>query len=140
MPTKITVDIEGINQVLRKLRAEDPVYAEPWREALTEATELAYGKAMQRAPEATGRLKARMTKRVGGGVAPRYGVVSNRVQKKKARYAFILNASKIAHYRGGPNRGQPTRLWFTHALDEVQRKINDILTKAAERIERKWGL
>lgn len=138
----MTARIEGLKKLLRDLRTEDPIYAEPWREALTEATEIVQREAQGRAPSATGKLRGSITTKLQAQPVPRWGAVRANARRGKTRYGFVLNwgqaqrgAGVVTFHSGG----QPTKGWFTGALSKLQAHVNGLLDRAARQIEARWG-
>lgn len=133
------IRIEGLKPLQKKLRAE-PLYAEPLREALTEAGELVRDEAQRRAPVETGRLRRQIKLTVSKARVPKSAIVRANVTKRRFRYGWALNFSKKRpyRYRGTVWRGQRTLDWFGGARDRLSGRTRAILARAMARIERQW--
>lgn len=152
MAGKVSVKIEGYDELRAKL-AGDPIFARPWVKALGKATEYGKTTAQGRAPRDSGTLAGGMTSRLQASPIPFYGVVSNDVQKRGARYGFILNAgwrkSKRGRFRAGAagrisifhfrGTNRLTKGWFSGTLAKIRPEVNRLLDAAAKEIESAWG-
>jgi len=135
----VRADIVGIEKLLEKLSTTKPIYAAPWRKALTMATEELEGLERRMAPHNTGRLEARMTHRLDAKAVPEWGIVSNDATSARGfRYGWALDASPM-HFRSGPRRGRPTKGWFTGTFHRFRKRVDELLGQAAKEVEAAWS-
>ena len=102
MPRYGHIEILGINKILRHLKQDSPVHAQPWRAAVQEATVLVEQEAMKVAPSASGHLRASITHRLDPRPVPRWGIVStDATAADGTRYGFVLQSGKRTPKRRG---------------------------------------
>lgn len=90
---KVRVEVEGLDKLRAALRSDPPIYAEAWRKAMQEATDLVVAEARHRAPAGeTGNLKSGVRGRLKPGIMAEGIVTNDATAKSGGRYAFILNA------------------------------------------------
>lgn len=130
MTVKVTIEIEGYAALMRKLRPPENLYAKAWRDAMEEVGRLGAEQARKTAPRgATGNLVAGISYKVQKSPVPRYVVIKNTTRRKKYSYPTLLEYSPKHHHFG----------WMRKAIDQVMSRADQILSKAARAIERKWG-
>lgn len=149
MSPTVAVKVEGLPTLLDKLRSADPIYAEPWRTAMGEATETLEERVEARAPVREGTLVGSVTRKMDTARIPLWGLVTANAENRGFRYPFALEAGKgkkraegtysVTHYRSGRRKGRPTRKWFSGTMRGMRRRLADILNRAAREIEERWG-
>lgn len=142
---KITAEVKGLRDLRKKLR-DDPVYAEPLREALSRAA--AYFKEQLRR-DAPGSIGQRTIMTVDQRPIPKFAMIVMRYAAKRSkkgpfRYPWALdNSAKLKsgaryHYRVGPHSGQLTYHWLTNIRKRTADYITQTIQRAAAQIERRW--
>lgn len=146
--TRGSIRVEGLDDLLDDLSWNKPIYAQPWKRALTKAVQVAQAKVKERSPG--NRIRANVTTRMDARPVPLWGTVSTDAESPKGyRYPFSLEAGKgrkmadgtysVTHYRKGPRAGRRTKGWFRGSLAAVRKEINGLLAGAAREIEGMWG-
>jgi hypothetical protein len=141
----VRADIAGIDELQAKLRSAEPIYAAPWRKALETATDEVFDAEKQAAGRMrlTGRMEAHLLKRMDARPMPEWGYVSqdavadtpDRKRGGLFRYPWALNASERFHFRG---TGRTTRGWWDRPLQRMTKRVQELLSEAARRIEARW--
>jgi hypothetical protein len=144
----VRADIKGIDELMAKMRG-NPIFAEPWREALKTLTDRTYEAEQRAAAKFTHHgpgegLASHIYQKMDTRPIPEWGYVSQTAvssggpDKKRGgpfRYAWALNASDRYHYAG---TGVSTKDWFYKPLARMKRVTQDVLERAAKKIEALW--
>lgn len=148
------VKIVGMRELQKKLKGK-PIYAGPWKEALSAAVVLVWRAARRRAPRDEGRLQASLTMDVDASPVPMWG----RVGTDARPVAWVLEAGRRRpkgqglqrgrqgageptidlHYRKGARKGKSTAKWLRSSLSKNRGRINKLFAQAAEKIEKVWA-
>lgn len=133
---KINLEVQGIGDLGRKAQqAPEEVIAEPWSEAMESIGALGEAFATRAAPIGSGRTVALMYHRTQSKPIPlwtRVGTHAKRQSRKYPRgYAYPrrLNFDPNSRYKG----------WFDKAMEATKRAAQQILDKAARKMERRWN-
>lgn len=135
---KFTVETRGFRETIKRLNPPEDLYAEPWRHAVEEMTDVGYQSSLSAAPIGlSSQTNLRMAKKVQKIKVPRWGVVKTTATRGGFAYPRITNFSPYAQsrYHTGVN---PHRYWFTNALKRVDQAMSGILDKAGSAIEALW--
>lgn len=128
MPIRLRVQVEGLRPLQRRCRAE-PLMAEPMRAAFEELGRLGVTETRRVAPQLTGRLRASVQHKVGGGA------IAKNVRIK-------VTASRAGGYRypGWLNYAgrSPRKGWFDKVGNRLKGLAGPTLARAARAIEARW--
>lgn len=141
MPSDYTIEVRGLNRLLRALQDTDPLFAEPLRNAFDEGGDLMLEAAQTRAPSGRGTLAQRITKRLDSRPVPRFvkvGPTPMPLSTGGFRYPGALEGGEMYHYRSGPFAGQKTRGWLSGVKKDVARYVRQIIKAAGKEIEAAW--
>lgn len=123
------IRVEGMDQVLRKLRGEGAaLYAEPLRAALRELAARADQRGRAVAPRATGQLVSKLTHKVSARAVPRWALVKTTARNKDFSYPRLLEYSPKHGHQG----------WLRRAVRQSLVGAQATLDRAARRIEALW--
>lgn len=139
----VRADIKEIDVIQKKLASADPIYAKPWRDALTDLTYTTVARLRAAAPHNTGKLDSRFMNKMDSRPVPEWSYIQNTAERNGVAYPFLLNASERYHYAGGYGYGfigprPTTKGWWTKTWAGMRKTITDTLAKAAAEIEAKW--
>lgn len=143
----MTVQLDGWRELAQRARA-DELIAPPWRDALEEVGQLLEQGAIAGAPiGTTGQLVMRMFHRVQRRPMPGYVVVGTKARRQRYAYPRFVNYSSTASRvrpltrAGVPRRARPNPnlRWLERAIARVWPRVNQVLERAARRIEARWA-
>jgi len=154
----IDMEIKGLDRLLSKVNPQ--LLNKPMKEFLTKAAIVVQGKARERAPVDTGRLRSSIAYKVDSAAFPTWAKVGTNVRSNSgALYPRILDESDRTHYRGGKAAGLPsmravaqgktiggvgigarmgsqTKGWFSKVPDLVKASIQTLLRDMGASIRR----
>lgn len=128
MPVRVRVQVEGMRQLQRRLRAE-PLMGEPLRQAFEGIGRLGVAESQRMGPVDTGTLRASAVHKVGGGPVA-----------KNVRIRFTAKSRRGYRYPGwlafaprSPHKG-----WTKRLSDWLHARAVPELTRALREIEARW--
>lgn len=147
--------VEGLEQVLSKLRNSEQLYGPPFRDALQKSAIVVENEAKRLAPVDTGRLRASHHHWLDGGAVPLWAKIG-----PNASYARYVHDGTRPHWppvaaiagwarrqgiepflvaRAISKRGTKARPWLKNAVKAVEGDVKQYLSQAAKAIEARWG-
>lgn len=132
MAVKVKIEIKGLNELKRKLKA-DVLAAAPLTEAITQVEGMLGTSWRTAMPVASGQARAKIATKRSSKPIPTWAKVKTSATRSSARYKRYRYAGR-QEYGPGRNKGRLTR-----AVDGVRNKLQGVLSQAARKIESRWG-
>ena len=132
MPGRIKIEIKGLPELKRKMKA-DVLLAAPLKEAM-HTVEGMLGAAFRGAmPSASGAARSKITTKISSKPVPTWAKVKTTATRSSSRYKRYRYPGRQEYDPKSRNKGRLTR-----AVDGVRSKLQGVLTTAARKIEGKW--
>jgi hypothetical protein len=134
MPIKVSIEVQGLARLQRKLRKE-VLLAPPLAEAMTAGLADAVRIVESRAPRRTGRLAASVTSRLQQKPVPTWGRVSVTARSRSKKYPRGYRYPRLLEYSAKSGH----RRWFRDAIKPAQVALSRHVEAAKRSIERIWA-
>lgn len=133
MVAKIKIEIEGLAELKRKMKA-DLLLAQPLKEALHQVEGM-LGTAFRGAmPSASGLARSKITTKVSSRPIPTWVRVKTTATRNSSKYKRYRYPGRQEYDPRSRNKGRLTR-----AVDGVRARLQGVLSTAARKIESRWG-
>jgi hypothetical protein len=142
LPLAVRAELPNLGRIKRLCRT-NALLAGIWRDAMTDSAEFVEGRMRARVPTGTTRaLESSVSYAVSAQPVPMLAIIAaDATGANGFRYGWALQASKRIPYRyRGKFPGRKALRWASAALKSKasRAKINEILGRAARRIEGRW--
>ena len=134
MPVRVSVQVEGLTELQRKLRVE-PLLAQPLRIALN-ATQRDVAQSVEAiSPRHSGRMASSIRTRMDARPIPRWARVSVTARRRSRKYPSGYRYPRWLQYSSkSPHRG-----WFSRALTPARATLQRHVEAAKRMIESNWS-
>lgn len=133
MAVKVKIEIRGLNELKRKMKA-DVLAAAPLREGFTQVEGM-LGSAWRSAmPADSGMARSKISTKVSAKPIPTWVRVKTTATRSSRKYKRYRYAARQEYDPRSRNKGRLKR-----ATDGVRNKLEGVLQAAARKIESRWG-
>lgn len=129
MPARVRVQVQGMPQINRMLRAE-PLLQGPLRDAFEDIGRMGVTETRRVGPRLTGKLVGSVESKVGGGAVTKSVKITVKAKSRRGyRYPNWLQYAPRSRHKG----------WLDAVKRRLMQAAGPILDRAARAIEARWA-